>query len=179
MINTEIRKKYGLVSHDKFLFMLLVPLVTLFLMLPDWFIKAVTQHPVFRWICELNPFVTRMAGYGNQNEYALFCYGISFLLTPCLFYIALNSISLKQGVVARYLKGGKGALRNSAIFSAIFFIFLFFYFGDFSSEHISRINRFIFHSHFGIATMSIGFTILLVLLMVSFIFYATEYFKRE
>jgi hypothetical protein len=176
---SQILSNYGLASHDKKLIIFFIPVVVGFLIIPDWIINVVVGNAMFKLICGLSPFVTRMASYGNQNEFTLFCYGLSFIFSPYLFYIALSSTSLKDGVKTRYLSGGKGALRNSAIFSAMFFIFLFFYFGDFSSEHTNQIDKFIFHSHFGAAVMSIGFTTLLVLLMASFKFYAAEYFKRK
>jgi hypothetical protein len=176
---SQVLSKNRLASHDKELIKFIIPLVFGFLIVPDWIVSLVSGNTVFRFICGLNPFVTRMVDASNQYEFALFCYGLSFISSPYLLYIVLKSTTLKDGIKARYFSGGRGALRNSAIFSAVFFIFMFFYFDDFSSEHTNRIHRFIFHSHFGSAVMSVGFTVLLVLLMVSFMFYATEYFKRK
>lgn len=121
-------------------------------------VNLANQSNIFGLICQINPFVIRMASFGNQSRYALYCYGVASLLLPYFLYILIRSKVIKASVAKRYEVGGKSALRNSAIVAATVFIFVFFYFSDFSPEHISRVDRMMFYSHFGIAFWSLGLT---------------------
>lgn len=142
-------------------------------------VGLVNKSKIFSLICEMNPFVIRMASLGNQPEYALYCYGVASLLMPYFLYIVMGSTVIKASIAKRYEVGGKPALRNSALIAAAIFIFIFFYFSDFSPEHISRIDRMMFFSHFGIAFWSLGLTLFLAIMAACFVLYTIQFFKKD
>ena len=170
-------KKFGFASHDK----KIVPIVLIgsisFISTPQSMVEMINQSALFSYICQLNPFVLRMASYGNKPDYALYCHGMASILSPYFFYITFNSESLKHGIATRNKNGGKAALRNSAIAAAAVFILMFFYFGYFSPEYISRIDKAIFYSHTGIAFFSICFSFFLAVMLACFFLYTFEFLK--
>ena len=142
-------------------------------------VNLVNQSKVFSLLCQANPFVIRMASFGNQPKYSLYCYGVASLLMPYFLYILIGSTVIKASTAKRYEVGGKSALRNSAIIALTIFIFMFFYFSDFSPEHISRVDRMMFHSHFGIAFWSLGLTFFLAVMAACFVLYTIEFLKKD
>lgn len=178
-MSKEVAKEFTTVrSHDKKLIPLLLLAVVLLRITPDDLVLSIIQSPVFQQLVALNPFATRMATYGDRPEYALYCYGMATLLVPYFFYILFNSPDVRNGVAQRYEKGGRGALAISAVGCVIFFVGAF-YLGEFYTPYsISRTEYFAFHSKNGIVFMSIGMSILLVVMFVYFLLYTTEFFRK-
>jgi hypothetical protein len=170
--------KDSLVDDIKIILFFLVVFLLLISTPPSMF-ELINQSALFKYICHLNPFVLRMGTSGNQPDFALYCYGVSFILSPYFLYIVFNSKIVRASVEKRYLMGGKAALRNSALVAAIVFILVFFYFGDFSPERTSRIDRAMFYSHTGIAFWSICVSFFLMVMLTCFLLYASEFFKKE
>lgn len=170
--------KDSFVDDIKIILVFLVVFILLISTPPSMF-ELINQSALFKYICQLNPFVLRMGTYGNQPDYALYCYGMTSILSPYFLYVVFNSKIVRASIDKRYLMGGKAALRNSALVAAIVFILVFFYFGDFSSEHASRIDRAMFYSHTGIAFWSIGVSFFLMVMLACFLLYASKFFKKE
>lgn len=165
-------------SHDKKLIPLLLLAVVLLRITPDDLVLSIIQSPVFQQLVALNPFAQRMATTGGKPEYSLFCYGMATLLVPYFFYIMFTSPDLRNGVAQRYENGGRGALRNSALFCVVAFIFVFFLTKLNTHNSISRMEFFIFYSPNGIALMSVGLTFLLITFFAGFLMYTTEFFRK-
>ncbi len=166
-------------SHDKKFIPLLMVAAVLLYITPDDMVETMVQSQVFDWLVSINHFALRMANYGDKPKYALFCYGMSTLLVPYFFYALFNSPEVKAGVAKRSARG-RDAVIASAIFCAIVFAYLFFFFRQYSLESFSgiRLQHFIFDSKIGIALMSLGVTFLLVAMLVYFLLFTNEFFKK-
>ena len=168
-----------LASHDRKVLPVLFVAGALLFFSTQPIIDYFNQSSFFSGALSINTFVARMASQSHPHDYALFCYGLSFFITPYFFYILMRSERIKEGIEVRYKKGGRAALLVSAIGALGIFIGIFFYFQDFTPEHISRINYLMFYSRVGITIFSLGFTYFLVLMWVSFFLYFREFFKRS
>lgn len=166
-------------SHDKKLLPLFIVIITVFLLSSHKLINSIIQFKLFNYICSLNPFVVRMANQSYEHDFAFFCYGITFLASPYFFFVLLNSRSLKEGIEVRYKNGGRTALLISALLTLLIFIGMFFYFKDFSPEHISGINYLMFYSHIGTAVFAVFMTYLCTLMMVCFLLYFSQFLKKD
>lgn len=165
-------------AHDKKLIPLLLLAVVLLRITPIDLVLSIIQSPVFKHLVGLNPFALRMAAYGSKPQYTLYCYGMATLLTPYFFYILFNSPAVRAGVASRFDSGGRNALGISAVGCFLFMVFLF-YIGEFYSPgSLSRVGYFVFNSKNGIAFMSVGFTVTLIVLFVYFFLYTIEFFRN-
>ena len=181
-ITKDAAKAFRIRSHDKKLIPPLLFAAVLLRFTPDDLVLSIIQSTVFQQLVALNPFATRMATYGDKPEYVLYCYGMATLLVPYFFYVMFNSPDVRNGVAQRYEKGGRGALAISAVGCVIFFVGAF-YLGNFYDPHpisatSSKMQYFAFHSKNGIVFMSIGMSILLVIMFVYFLLYTTEFFRK-
>lgn len=176
-LHKEASKEFTIRSHDKIIIpLLLIAAVSLRITPNDW-VLLINQSLIFQAIVSLNPFATRMMVTGDKPEYTLFCYGMSTILVPYYFYILFNSPDLRNGVAKRYKKGGRAALRNSALFCVLAFAGVFLL-GNVKIHYpIPRLAYFMFYTKNGIALMSLGFTYLLVIFVVGFLLYTTEFFR--
>lgn len=176
-LHKEASKEFTIRSHDRIIVPLLLVAAVLLRITPDDLVLLISHSPIFQAIVSVNPFATRMMITGNKPEYALFCYGMATILIPYYFYILFNSPDLRNGVAKRYEKGGRAALRNSALFCVVAFAGMFLL-GNIKFHHpISRLAYFTFYSKNGIVLMSVGFTYLLVIFVVGFLLYTAEFFR--
>lgn len=165
-------------SHDKKLLPLFITIIVMILLTPHELINSIIKMKLFNTIFNLNPFVVRMANESYEHDFAYFCYGITFLITPYFFCVLLKSRSLKDGVEVRYKKGGRTALLISALATLLVFIGMFFYFKDFSPERVSAINYLMFYSHIGVVVFSVLLTYFCVLMLVCFFMYFSQFLKK-
>ena len=177
-ITKNAAQEFRIRSHDKKLIPLILLAAVLLRITPDDLVLSIIQSTVFQQLVALNPFATRMATYGDKPEYVLYCYGMATLLVPYFFYVMFNSPDVRNGVVQRYEKGGRGALAISALFTVVAFLLVYFI-GEFNTHYsISKIEYFVFYSLNGVALLSLGFTSLLVTFFVYFLLFTTEFFRK-